>query len=102
MKIICMQTSPIHLSFQSVYLFVRMMTAVLKLESQFKSINLQIICSSSKFHFKIQIEIWRLVQQEKKLSLKPSLFLIFANHPTLDKKEDKMTLMEEVIDFASK
>ncbi|XP_052082909.1 uncharacterized protein LOC127720374 [Mytilus californianus] len=54
---------------------------------------------------KIQVDICRTIQLEKKLTFKPSLYLIFANHPCVDKKgekDDKMTLMEEVIDFAKK
>ncbi|XP_071147662.1 uncharacterized protein [Mytilus edulis] len=51
---------------------------------------------------KIQIAIWRTIQQERKLTFKPSLYLIFANHPELDKKDDEMTFLDEVIDFAKK
>ncbi|XP_071147009.1 transient receptor potential cation channel subfamily M member 1-like [Mytilus edulis] len=62
---------------------------------------------------KIQVDIWRTIQQVQKHEkdiYKPSLYLIFANHTEVDKKESKgdkndkldLVLMEEVLDFAKK
>ncbi|VDI01503.1 Hypothetical predicted protein, partial [Mytilus galloprovincialis] len=51
---------------------------------------------------KIKVNIWHTVQQIKKLTFKPSLYLIFANHTEVDKKDEKMTLLDEVIEFAKK
>ncbi|XP_052082915.1 uncharacterized protein LOC127720376 isoform X2 [Mytilus californianus] len=63
---------------------------------------------ANQFTTKIQVDIWRNIQQVKKDIFKPSLYLIFANHTDVDKKEEKgdnndnMILMEEVLDFAKK
>ncbi|XP_071146988.1 uncharacterized protein [Mytilus edulis] len=52
---------------------------------------------------KIQVDILRSVKPVEKDTFKPSLFLIFADHPELYREksqDDKMVLMEEVITFA--
>ncbi|CAC5385234.1 unnamed protein product [Mytilus coruscus] len=52
---------------------------------------------------KIQVDILRTVKEVEKETFKPSLFLIFADHPEFDGKNsqcDMVVLMEEVINFA--
>ncbi|XP_063410447.1 uncharacterized protein LOC134693540 [Mytilus trossulus] len=59
---------------------------------------------------KIKVTIWRNIQQEKKVkTFKPSLFIVFADHPEVEKrdgtqpKEDNIKkLVEEVMEFAKK
>ncbi|CAG2254562.1 TRPM3 [Mytilus edulis] len=64
--------------------------------------------ASSKTFADIQVDIWRTIKLVKKDIFKPSLYLIFANHTAVDKKEskgdkkDNMVLMEEVLEFAKK
>ncbi|VDI71796.1 Hypothetical predicted protein [Mytilus galloprovincialis] len=59
---------------------------------------------------KIEVEIWYKTKKEKRYSYKPVLYLIFANHEQMDKKdikdkklqkEDEFALMDEVLEFSS-
>ncbi|CAG2252407.1 unnamed protein product [Mytilus edulis] len=70
--------------------------------------NLPILGKCSNLKSKIQVDIWRNIQQERKLTFKPSLYLIFSDHPEVDAKDekdendDKASLMGEVIEFAKR
>lgn len=69
------------------------------------SIKVYVCKPHNSFFSKIQVDILRSVKPVEKDTFKPSLFLIFADHPELYRKksqDDKMVLMEEVITFASK